>query len=401
MSNKLPKIFFIFTLVLINLTFYPINETAYARAGGGGSGGGGSSGGGGLLGLIIVIPILIILYIQRQARIKKTKEKIAAAALSDKNWDKNLLTQKVEQVFNKFQQNWSDFNIEPMQEYLTDGYYKRMILHLNVLKNEHRRNIVSKTHINSIIFLEAHDSLDNNQDYFMAEINAQAQDILLDEVTNQPLYTDTSAFTEYWIFVRYNDQWKLDLIKQSTENYYSIDSDIKLFAKNNNFYYDPDFGWLMMPNKGLIFNATDFKESDINNHTVGYYRDKIVEFYNYIPYKKSNKNYLVAQTVLPKSYHDILVRKKRWLEFTPKGLTKFTLESNEFNKKFSVYAFPEDQVNSFELLTPNFMEKIYQLPFELNIEIVGNFLYFYTLDQRVSYTKMLEILSWAFDEMKQ
>jgi len=41
------------------------------------------------------------------------------------------------------------------------------------------------------------------------------------------------------------------------------------------------------------------------------------------------------------------------------------------------------------------------LPFNLNIEIVGNFLYFYVPDRNsLSYDQMLQIISWAFDEMK-
>ena len=54
-----------------------------------------------------------------------------------------------------------------------------------------------------------------------------------------------------------------------------------------------------------------------------------------------------------------------------------------------------------ELLTPNFMEKIYGLPFELNIEVVDNVVYFFTKNRGAdNYQQMLEVLSWAFDEMK-
>jgi len=47
------------------------------------------------------------------------------------------------------------------------------------------------------------------------------------------------------------------------------------------------------------------------------------------------------------------------------------------------------------------MEKIYGLPFELNIEVVDNVVYFFTKNRGAdNYQQMLEVLSWAFDEMK-
>src|SRR5207245_9726486 len=50
------------------------------------------------------------------------------------------------------------------------------------------------------------------------------------------------------------------------------------------------------------------------------------------------------------------------------------------------------------LLAPDFMEEIFKLPFELNIEIVGSFLYFYVKGRRnVDEQEMLRLLSRAFD----
>jgi len=35
-----------------------------------------------------------------------------------------------------------------------------------------------------------------------------------------------------------------------------------------------------MPNKGVIFKNSNFKTSDINNHVIGMFQGKIVEFYS-------------------------------------------------------------------------------------------------------------------------
>ena len=414
------KIFFATFSTLLMLL---LAGEAFARGGGGGSGGGGGGGGGGgfggghggsggsCSGWWCFFPVVIFLIIfgaiiygvvlaakRRKKLIEKADKNLAAAG-----WDKSEIKQRVRDVFMAFQAAWSNFDLEAMKPILSESYFKRMVLEMNVLKNEKRRNAVNNPKIFGMAILDAQDNPGENQDNFTVEIRAGADDSLIDVGRNINLYTDSSEFTEYWEFVKEDGLWKLNLIKQATENAAMIEKPIKDFAAKNNFFYDPDFGWLMMPNRGVIFNQTDFMNSDINNHVIGWYRDKIVEFYTYIPRPGKNgggRNYIIAQAILPISYKDIFVRKKRFGLFNPGGLKKMSLEWGDFNKKFDIFADSADQVNSFELLTPNFMEKIHGLPYDLNIEIVGNFLYFYTEDRRISYDEMLTVISWAFDEMK-
>lgn len=423
-------------LVLLLLVCLP--QISLARGGGGGSSGGGGGGGGSsssfhsgsgvgsggnlagflIIFVIFILPVMILgIIVARNAQKKRAlvKKLIQDAEAQDSVWNEDEITKHVGEVFLKFQNDWSTFGVESMKTYLTESYLKRMVLELNVLKNEHRQNLVENAHLverphlpkqepssfASIVFLAATDSPDNKKDTFTAQINAGARDILLDTETNKNLNVDTEPFTEYWNFVREGNEWKLNLISQETEDASMDEPEIQDFAKRNNFFYDPDFGWLMMPNKGVIFSKSNFQTSDINNHVIGYYRDKIVEFYTFIPSPNST-NYVVAQVALPIKYNDILVKKKnRFFNSDPSGLRRIKTESNDFDEKFCLWAHPEDQVSSFELLTPNFMEKIYELPFELNIEVVGSFLYLYAESRKdVDYDKMLEILSWAFDEMK-
>ena len=342
----------------------------------------------------------MIIAAKRRQKLAQTAQLVAAAAAQDPVWQETALTTRVQEVFLRFQNDWSTYNVGSMKDYLSESYWKRMVLELNVLQNEQRKNAVENPRIICIEILDAFDDSDDTKDRFTAVVSASAHDVLLDTETNTELYVDNSAFAEYWDFVRDGAEWKLDLIRQSTENASLAEPEIAEFARKHDFFYDPDFGWLMMPNKGVIFSASNFKTSDINNHVVGYYRDKIVEFYTFVP-AQNGPNYVVAQVALPIKYHDILVRRKGWLNIGPRGLRRIETESNEFEAKFCLWAHPEDQISSFELLTPNFMEKVFELPFELNIEVVGSFLYLYAKGRTdIEYAKMLEILSWAFDEMK-
>lgn len=413
-----------FIYILILFIFWV--SVALARGGGGGSSSGGGSGSfsssgsvsstGGLKGPIseylYIISSLIIfsgvfLYIEykKRKKIKKAKEVINNANIQDQVWNENDITKRVSEVFYSFQKDWSDLNIENMRSYLTEDYYKRMVLELNVLRNENRKNLMQNVAIENISIIEAKDDVGEKNDSFIVEIIATANDSLIDIKLNKKLYADNSQFTEYWNFSRDGNIWKLNVIKQATENTKLVEKDIVDFAERNNFYFDPDFGWLMMPHRGVIFNQSNFKNSDINNHVIGYFKGKIVEFYTFIGNtdSKFSNNYFVSQTVLPISYNNILVRRKRKLfNFSPSGLRRIKTESNDFDKKFCLWAHKDDQISSFELLPPDFMEKIYELPFELNIEIVDNFLYFYSKDRSgINHDKMLEILSWAFDEMER
>jgi hypothetical protein len=377
-----------------------------ARGGGGGSGGGAGSWFGTFvfLAIILIGTILTSVIATREfkKRAAKAQKAIQDAEAQDLAWDESKLITYVRQTFIQFQNDWSSFNVDSMKSYLTEAYWKRMVLEMNVLKNEHRQNLVENARPSRLTIIDVSDSPDNAKDCFTVQVEARADDVLRDTEASKDLYVDSDPFTEYWDFVREGDEWKLSLIRQVTENVTLREPAIEAFAKRNNFFYDADFGWLMMPNKGVIFDQTNFKTSDINNHVIGYYRDKIVEFYTFIPVKDGRNNYVVAQVALPISYKDILLRRRRkFFNFSPSGLRRVHTESNDFERKFCLWAHREDQTTSFELLTPNFMEKVYDLPFELNIEVVGPFLYLYAKSrQDINYDQMLEILSWAFDEMK-
>lgn len=421
----------LYALTLIYL-LYPL--ISFARAGGGGSSGGGggshssggssfhsSSGSGGVTSSIsdFIFSIISIVFICffcfmiiytflkislkiKAKAIEKVKSEIKIAQKTDAIWNEERLKEVAIDIFYRFQKSWGEIDTKTMSEILEPEMYKKIALELSVLNNEKRRNptIITKLVDSSII--NAHDDLDNNNDSFSVSFSALADDKLIEVDTQKVLFSDRSLFTEIWDFIRTGNTWKLKEIHQETENLYSLIPAISEFAKKNNFFYNPDFGWLMLPNKGILFSDSRFGTTDINNHVIGYFREKIVEFYT-MDLKGEGRtvgNYLIAQAILPINYNDIVIRKKKLFQFDPRGLREHSLESNDFNKEYEVFSDEMDSVSTFELLTPNFMEKIMNLPFELTIEVVGNTLYLSTKNTSVDYNQMLEILSYAFDEMK-
>lgn len=314
------------------------------------------------------------------------------------------LSEQASEIFLSFQSAWSAFDIKAMKKITSPDYYKKMVLELNVLQNYGRQNIMDNVTIHSAYILKSSDYSSEFNIYFVASAN----DKLVDTKENKTIFTDNSTFSEIWTFVAKGSDYVLNQITQTTAAATKFNPGIAEFANTNDFNYDPDFGWLMMPSRGAIFGPAGFGNADINNHVIGYFKDKkrgekIVEFYSYEPKAGVGLEPItIAQAILPKNYDDILVTEKSWYDFKPKakGLTKIETESVEFNKKFAVWAANADKATSFELLATNFMERIYALEFEINIEVVDNVLYLYSPSKNIQYNDMLEVLSWAFEEMK-
>ena len=379
-----------------------------SSSGGGGGHGGGFSGGGiggsasgkggdiGLAASIFFFILAFYLFVGVMRFLQKRQRTMPPQTQTDFSADP--LKGRIAETFMAFELGWGSFQVEPLKPYLTSGYYRRIVLELNVLQAMGRQNVMRSPTVQFITVLNG-----ATDTACTAKINAWAEDMLTDTVSDVALYVNREPFEEYWKFVLEDGVWKLDLISQATEAASLVSPEIADFAARNGFFFDPDFGSLMLPQKGAIFSAGTFGSADINNHVIGFYRNKIVEFYTYHP-EASNSltslSYLVAQVVLPSQYRDILVSRRGFWSRPPRGLVARRLESPDFNKKFALYADPLDQVSSWQLLTPTFMERLTGLEFEINIEVVGNFLYFYTKDAAAQYGQLLEILDWAFNEMK-
>ncbi len=407
----------------------------YARGGGGGSSSG--SGAGGILLLPVILIAAFVGWRRRKKRIKQAKLLQTTAASVDSTWSDATIQETVKQTFMSFQTDWSSFNVKNMKSYLTARYQAHMNLVLFVLQQMQRRNDMSRIELSAVQLMHVDDKVDNEEDRFSVEIRARATDSLIDTAQNTLLYTDKNPFTEMWHFDRENGQWKLDGISQAdffsdnnasfavfaarrhleTSNANANKS--MEFAMKNNFFYNADFGWLLMPNQGILFSNTNFKTSDINHHVIGMYKSVVVQFFEYVPFSPTQKHsilkqiqrffyygesvphYIIAAAMLPKAYGNIVVRRKRTLvSLKPKNLHRVSTESMDFNKSYEVYASSVEQATSLELLHPVYIERLSQLPYKVNIEIVGSTLYLYTTDKKTDFQSMLGLLEEAFQEMK-
>jgi hypothetical protein len=407
-----------------------------ARAGGGGSGGsGGGSGGGGIIALLGYLPthflgallrrklrnlaglIIIVIATLAYAALwfvigsygfligiaalvggpagyfgwfgaissrlrKKASQDMAVAARLDSAWEPVALDKRVREVFMDFQRDWSMFNLEHMKTYLTPEYGQHMHLVMAAIGLRQRHNIVENPQIIESFPTEVIDAQQDSQDRVRYYITARADDKLVENINGQEhlLFEDKNTFSEYWQFVRFQNTWVLEDIIQTTQaKPFVLGDKVKQFATANGLYYSPDWGWLLLPRRGLLFAHGKFGVSDINNHAIGIYRNVLVEIYRYTEgMKSSDKTYTIAQAALPKRYDSLSVqaKPKGWgrslLTRTPRGYNKLQLEWPDFNRRYTVYATNVEQVTVFELLHPVYMEKLFDLPFKVSMEVVDN-----------------------------
>jgi hypothetical protein len=345
---------------------------------------------------------------------KKTKADLLSAEQKDSSWNEESLKKYAEDVFLNYQTSWSNNDLQPVKSNLTPEYFTHASLMTEALILAKRKNLVASPKILSLEIVRVNDVEGKEGDSYSVAVNAQAKDELIDSSNDEVLFRDSSSFIEYWNFERRNEVWLLSGVYQATQSAAQANQSLKSFATSNGLFYSADWGWLLLPTRGQLFGKANFGASDINNHVIGNYSGLsgqiLIQIYNYIPVKTdkegSNKNYLVTQAYLPKSYGNILVRQKRKTKLfnKPKNLTQVQMEWDEFNELYEVWATDPELATSFELLNPKFMEVLQQLPFEVNIEVVDNVLYLYSSDKKLisadNYFTMLKVLYEAFKQMK-
>lgn len=358
------------------------------------------------IGLVALVGMAAGLYnlFSKLKQSKRVKEELTAAAADDAAWSEEKLIEHTKQVFLQYQKDWSARNAKAMQGYLTPYYYNHASLLVYILQLMGRQDNVQDPIVSDVVIVGANNDTNDNNDTYTAGITAKASDQLIEASTGEKIFVDNNAFTEYWTFQRSGNTWLLAGISQATADPFALNSQLRSLAQQHGYYYSLDMGWLFIPRRGQLFGEAKFGVSDINNHIVGLYNNQLlVQVYSYSKMQQA-KPYIIAQVNVPKQYGNIVVRHKKALHLLGiKGLEKVETEWTQFNNKYEVYASAPEQVTSFELLNPTYMEQLEALDFEVNIEVVDNVIYLYT-DERTAtleiYEKMLELTDKAFKELR-
>lgn len=346
--------------------------------------------------------------------IKHHKPIIAKAAKKDPVWHETHLKARFDDIFFKYQEDWTSMNFERMQTYTSPEHYHHSVLLLAALNDLGRTNIVAQPSILDWGVMHAKDHADDDYDAFTMYVRAKAYDALVRNEDNSIIFEDDSSFDEFWEFDREGKKWVLKGIEQVTADPSEQDNSLLHFAAQNGMFYKLDMGRLLIPERGRLFGKASFSRSDINNHVIGDWEGLLVQLYTYVPAPSRDRadNYLIGQITLPKSYGGIIVEKIDRSIMTrelitwgskPWGYQEISMEWPDFNRRYVVYATDMDKVTSFELLNPSFMADLYDRNLDINIEVVDNIVYFYvkTYFATDNYDSMLEVLKRAHKELKR
>lgn len=409
-------------------------------AGGGGSSSGGGGGGSGYSGgsssyhssssssgdsdgdlvfTLIGVAILIIIVMLSSRNSSKRRYKDHNTTEQEKR-----IHTAAEHIFKSYQEDWSEFRLDDIKSFTTDHYYNHASLMLELLKNLHRANKVSKLKVRKVYLL---DPVDENTT-LPANLRVAFDFSGLDEVINssgKKLYTQyVPNAVETWNFVYDGENLKLSGISQPTESAPHLVKSLADFARANHLFYSPDWGRYALPARGLIFGKASMEIADINNHIIGKWALKpaeksavktsatsddglLIQLYTYAPTpgQSTSSYYIVGQINVPKDYLGVIVKSRKFKTKSKpdKSYDKFEMEWGEFNDRYEVYAASRDALPAFELLNPKFMEFLYAKNPSYNLEVVDNVIYIYANIGHVTeqdYADMLEVLKKAYDELK-
>ena len=341
---------------------------------------------------------------------------LAKLAAKDSIWNEANIMRGVRNVYMAYQRDWSRLDIASTRTYLTPRYQRHAELMLRAFQDAGRRNNVIVKQIESINIGSVVDSDNDSQDQFEAVIMAHVTDQLFDVASDQLMTSGDITTTENWRFRRQGNVWLLDRVNPLTSDASVRESSILLFAEQHDAYYSLDWGRMLLPAHGQIFDSDSYKVADVNNHVIGQMHttgratsdDAIYQIYTYsrLPYHETSQRqvYLVGQIdVSKKRYGNIVIRRRRLASLPIRGLNRITLESSEFNDKYEVWAENHEQVTAFELLHPAMMQTFIDAPFDINLEVIDSAIYLYAPLEETDaghYASMLSILQAAYRELK-
>lgn len=397
----------------------------FGFAGGGGSSSGGGSSGGGYSGgsssyhssgsssssnggdsidslIIFTIVFFVIIYVIFSSK-KHNKLINSHNSTPQEKW----INEESIRIFKNYQKDWTDLNEPAISAYTTPDYHEHAALMLELLKNLHRINKVSKLTVHGS---DLHQPISEHTPLpidLRITFDFSGRDQVIDTNTQKILYdTYVSHATETWNFIYDGKTLKLSGISQPTESSPHLIRSLADFAAQHQLFYSPDWGRYALPSRGLIFGGSSMKISDINNHIIGKWGDSLIQLYTYseVPNQPS-AYYLVGQINVPKEYLGVIVKSKKYKSShkPDKSYEKFEMEWPDFNKRYEVYTARRDALPAFELLNPKFMEYLYNKNPNYNLEVVDNVIYIFANIKDVTekdYADLLDVLAYAHKELK-
>lgn len=226
-------------LIILIVLIIKIPSIASARAGGGGGGGGGGESSsphhsgvteeyGGRSNPIASIINLGMFFCISSAgviifKVRLSKKKIDSISAikglgkKDFNWDYDQMKSDIEEAFYKVQNAWMERNQDLAKEYMSKRLYIRHKSKTGWMKVRKEKNFLENMRLIRATPIAVKDKDGVTEDTVWIHIKAKAKDYVINEQSGELIEGNryiSIPFEEYWKFIRNDQRWILDEIRQ-------------------------------------------------------------------------------------------------------------------------------------------------------------------------------------------
>lgn len=217
MKLTLPQVPVVVTVAAFAMMTAPLE--VLARAGGGGGVGGGKFR---LIAFLVLLPV-VALYVAIRSYLVNRRSRQCRALLHrlqqvDAAWDAREISRRVSEVYLKVQQAWAQRDQTIARGCLSDWLYAKHTADANLMRAEHRRNVLERIHLVQAEVVDLHHDRDQRSDWLLVYIEASMIDYMVNDLTGERISGDASRpehSAELWRFVRGETGWAVDDIRDA------------------------------------------------------------------------------------------------------------------------------------------------------------------------------------------
>ncbi len=162
----------------------------------------------------------ILYYLKLTRYSRKSKKLMKQLMQSDDAWKYKDVSFMVNESFYAIQTAWSESDMTPASQYMSDELYKSFQVKLNWMVFRNQKNILKNIRLIHAFPVAMRNNDDNSRDYIWFYIKGRMVDYIIDTNTQSIISGNTfpSSFEEFWQFTRKDNRWVLNKILQKSES---------------------------------------------------------------------------------------------------------------------------------------------------------------------------------------
>lgn len=184
-----------------------------------------------LWGRLVMLAIVILVctlgpIVVRKYNIQKKKIKadltLCRLSESDNNWDYEEIKRDVEDAFYRFKVAWAEREMDMARDYMSRRLYDSHKMKTELMRQRKEKNILEDVTLLDAKPIGLEDNPGTDSDCIWVYIKAKMIDYTINEETNYLVEGKSDEYTEfeeYWKFIRVDDRWVADEIRQIDEVY--------------------------------------------------------------------------------------------------------------------------------------------------------------------------------------